>query len=523
MSTNSKIAKSAGLIGLGTVISRILGFIRDVVIAGFFGTAMYAQAFVVSFKIPNLLRDLVAEGAANSALVPVLSEHKTKHTDKEFWELVNSIFKIVSLVLIVIVGFGILASPLIVRIIAPGFIKEPEKLNTTITLTRILFPFLFFMGLVAFSTGVLNTSRHFAVPALSQGIVNIAMILSVALFYYRLAEPIYALAYGVLLGGFLQLCLQQIPLHNKGFRLKLGSLKIPPEAKKMGKLLIPRIMGACIHQLNVFIDTMLASLGGIVGAGGVAALYYSNRLIQFPLAIFGISLAQAALPTMSAQAARKDIGELRNTLSFSLRQAFLIMLPSCVGLMVLGKPIVRALFERGEFNSYSTQITDMALFYYSMGLFAYAGIKILTSCFYSMQDTKTPVKIAGFSLILNVILNLILMIPLKIGGLALATSITATVNFLILANILSKRLGGLDGARIAKAFMKMLFASIVMGLASLFIFNKLSMVINAAGTISQLLTLFVTVVLSVAVFFILCFVIRVEETNRLFKWILRKS
>ncbi|MBM3254065.1 MAG: murein biosynthesis integral membrane protein MurJ, partial [Candidatus Omnitrophica bacterium] len=357
MGTNTKIAKSAGIISLGTVISRILGFVRDVVIARFFGTAIYAQAFVVSFRIPNLLRDLVAEGATNAAVVPVLSEYQTRHTDKDFWHLVNSIFKVISIILTFVTILGILLSPFIVRIIAPGFIKEPEKLKITIMLTKILFPFIFFMGLVAFTTGVLNTRKHFALPSFGQGIINISMVAGTVFFFRLLERPIYGLAFGVLLGGLIQSFLQSILLIKEGMRLEFNSLNIPFEARRMGILLIPRLIGSCIYQLNVFIDTMLASLSSIVGEGGVAALYYSNRLIQFPLAIFGISLAQAALPTMSAQAASNNIDELRKTLSFSLRQIFLVMLPSSVGLMVLGRPIIQILFERGEFNAYSTSIT----------------------------------------------------------------------------------------------------------------------------------------------------------------------
>jgi len=291
----------------------------------------------------------------------------------------------------------------------------------------------------------------------------------------------------------------------------------------MGILLIPRLIGSCIYQLNVFIDTMLASLSSIVGEGGVAALYYSNRLIQFPLAIFGISLAQAALPTMSAQAASNNIDELRKTLSFSLRQIFLVMLPSSVGLMVLGRPIIQILFERGEFNAYSTSITNIALFYYTFGLFAYSGVKILTSCFYSMQDTKTPVKIAGLCLILNVILNLLLMWPFKIGGLALATSISASVNFFILISILRKRLQRIEGTRILRSFMKIFTASLIMGIITLVIFNKLNMLYLSTGTMERFAILLTTIFISIAIFFILCLILRVEETRRILKWISRKS
>ncbi len=523
MGTNTKIAKSAGVIGLGTIISRVLGFVRDVVIARYFGTAVYAQAFVVSFRIPNLLRDLVAEGATNAALVPVLSEYRARNTEEKFWQLVSSIFKIVSIILIFVTIAGILLSPIIVRIIAPGFMSQPQKLEITVILTKILFPFIFFMGLVAFTTGVLNARRNFAIASFGQGIINLSMIACVIFLFGRLEKPIYGLALGVLLGGFIQAILQCLPLLKAGLKLKFNSLDVPYEAKRMGILLIPRVIGSCIYQLNVFVDTMLASLAGIVGEGGVAALYYSNRLIQFPLAIFGISIAQAALPTMSTQAATNSVDELRQTLSFSLRQVFLIMIPAGFGLMVLGGPIIQLLFERGEFNAYSTHITNTALFYYSFGLFAYAGVKILTSCFYSMQDTKTPVKIAGLCLILNVILNITLMWPLKIGGLALATSVSSSINFFILAHILRKRLGRIDGKRIFIGFMKVVIASFAMAWSGLSIFNKLNHLFFYTGKLEKLIVLLATISISMLVFFVACLILRVEETRKILKWISRKS
>ena len=232
--------------------------------------------------------------------------------------------------------------------------------------------------------------------------------------------------------------------------------------KKIGILLLPRILGSCVYQINLFVNTMLASFAHIVGAGGVAALYYANRIFQFPLAIFGIAIAQAALPTMSREALEQGLSKLKETLSFSLRAVNFIMLPASLGLIVLARPITSVLFERGMFGRYSTSITASALMFYSIGLFSYAGIKILVSCFYSLKDTFTPVKIASISLIMNIVLSIMLMFPLKISGLALATSISGVFNFFLLFFILRKKIGGFDELRILSSFLKVLAASLVM-------------------------------------------------------------
>ena len=452
------IIKSAGIIGFATVISRVLGFLRDILIAKFFGTARYAQAFVVAFRIPNMLRDLIGEGATNAAVVPVLSEYAQTKKKEEFWHIANVLLNVVLIVLAAVTLLGMAFAPVIVRLIAPGFINDPEKLRATVYLTRFMFPYILLVGLLAYSMGILNSLKHFSVPAFAPSILNISIIVCILLKQ----GSVLALAIGVLVGGIIQLAVQMPVLFAKGFVFNFRSGIHHPAVKKIGTLLVPRIFGSCVYQINIFINTILASLSYIVGEGGVAALYYANRIFQFPLAIFAIAVAQAALPTMSREALESGLDKLKETLSFSLRSVNFIMLPASMGLIVLARPITSVLFERGMFDHYSTFITSRALMFYSIGLFSYAGIKILVLCFYSLKDTLTPVKIASASLILNIVLNVIFMFPLKISGLALATSLSGSFNFFLLFFILRKKIGGIDGYRILSSFVKAFAAALVM-------------------------------------------------------------
>jgi putative peptidoglycan lipid II flippase len=518
MSKDKSILKSASIISSATLCSRLLGFIRDIVIAAFFGTGRISEAFFVAFRIPNLLRHLVGEGAANSAFVPVFCEYRVKEQKKDFWNLVGNAFWIILITLSAISLLGILLSRPIVSLIAPGFLKEPGKFLLTIRLTKLLFPYLLLIGLTAYTMGLLHTFRSFTAPAFSPCLLNICMIFSILIAYRLMSEPIFGLAVGVLLGGVLQVGIQLPPLFKRGFRLNF--LRIRPDfshpgMKKISRLLIPRIFGAAAYQLNVLIDTILASFSFIVGQGAIAAIYYANRLIQFPLALFGIALSSAVLPTLSTQAAAEDIGSLRSTLSFSLRAVYFLMLPASIGLMVLTQPIIRILFQRGSFDYYSVGICSSALFFYAIGLIFFGGVKILTSGFYSLQDTRTPVVIASLALLLNLILNIILMFPLKVGGLALASSISAGFNFTFLYLSLKKRIGSIFTKQIYIYFLKVAGAGIAMAGFVLIFFNKVAFKFN------PILRLITTVVLAGLVYFGVCLLLRVEKVNIILKWIKR--
>jgi putative peptidoglycan lipid II flippase len=500
------IIRSAGVIGFATVISRVLGFVRDIIIAKFFGTAKYAEAFVVAFRIPNMLRDLIGEGATNAAFVPVLSEYAVKKKE-EFWELANVILNLLLIILSVITIIGVLTSSWIVRLIAPGFMDDPEKFAITVKLTRLMFPYILLIGLAAYTMGILNSLKHFSMPAFGPCFLNIAIIVCAMIW----GESVMGLASGVLIGGVLQLAIQIPVLYKKGFKFSFTKKLNHPAANRIGVLLLPRVLGSCMYQVNLFISTILASLSGIVGIGGVAALYYANRIFQFPLAIFGIAIAQAALPTMSRDVLEADSDKLKKTLSFSLRVINFIIVTASIGLMVLAIPITKALFERGKFDNYSTLITANALIYYSIGLFSYSGIKVLVSCFYSLKDTLTPVKIAGMSLLLNIILNLTLMFPLKIGGLALSASISGIFNFSALFYILRKKIGWLDGRRILSSFLKVTLASLAMAFVIYICAFRMNM------------NIFIVIFIAIVSYGVSTFIFGVKESKEFLSWALKRN
>jgi len=504
-SQNQSVARSATVIGLATLTSRILGFVRDVVIARLFGIYIYAQAFVIAFRIPNLFRDLVGEGAANAALVPILSEYSVKRSKEEFWELANVLLNLLVVILSAITILGVIFSPLIVRMIAPGFISSPEKLEATIQLNRVIFPYILLIGLAAYAMAVLNSLKNFAVSAFAPCLLNISIIV----FALLLGEGTKGLACGVLVGGILQLAVQVPVLYKKGFHLKLALHFKHPGVIQVGRLMLPRLASSSIYQLNNFVDSIFGSLSVIVGDGGVAVLYFAYRLIQFPIGIFSNAISQAVLPTFSTQALESGLDELKVTLSWALRTVFFLMLPATAIFMTLSDSLVFTLFGGGRFDLASGLLTANALFFYSIGLCAYAGTKILQSCFFALKDTVTPAKIAFLALVMNIILNAVLMFPLKIGGLALATSISGINAFFFLFFILRARLGGFGGRKIFLAFLRMLAAAFCMAAVCLLV--------------NHALNLGWALFCGILSYVIFCFIFGVAELKELLHWLARKN
>lgn len=438
---------SAYRAGSGTLISRILGFIRDMVIAATFGAGSFADAFYVAFRIPNLLRNLLGEGALGTSFIPVFNEYMVRD-EEEAWKIAGIVFSILSLILGCVVLLGITFAPLIVRVIAPGFAYDPEKFALTVSLARIMFPFLFVISLAALSTAVLNSKQSFFIPAAAPAMLSIGEVLSIFFIVPFMGGSIKGLAIGVVLGGLgqfivqLPLLVKFWPKGKKYFKLLFSN----PGLKKIGRLMLPAALGVGVYQIGIFVDTICASF---LVQGSPSALYYANRLMQLPLAIFATSIATASLPRMSAFAAKKDMRGLLDTLSSGLKMMFFLIVPSAVGLIFLGKPIITVLFQRGKFDQFATDLTYWALLFYSMGLFSYAGVKVVASAFYSLQDTRTPFQISIIAILLNVNLNFILMRYMGIGGLALATAISSSVNLCFLFSALGKKIGGLGGLKLS--------------------------------------------------------------------------
>jgi putative peptidoglycan lipid II flippase len=452
------IAGAAGIVAFGTLVSRVLGFIRDMILANLFGATIAADAFYVAFRIPNMLRELFAEGSMSAAFIPVFTEYLSKKSRSEAKELASAAFTTLLLLLCIVVTLGILFSPQLIHWIAPGFVRDAYKFSLTVSMTRIMFPFLLFISLAALAMGILNSTRRFAPPALASGVFNVVSILFVFGFTPLLAEPVYGAAVGVALGGLAQFLVQVPALYQEGFPLSFRRPIRPlhPGVIQMGRLLLPTTIGLSITQINVLVNTLLASF---LVAGSVSYLYFGMRLIHFPLGIFAVALSTAILPTLSTQAAKGDTEGLRQTFSFGLRLVFFITFPAMMGLILFRVPIVHLLFEHGEFGRVATLGTASAVLFYSIGLWAFAGIRIVVPVFYSLQDTKTPVNIGLIAMVANILLNLILMRPLQHGGLALATSLSAIINFSLLLYILRKRIGRVDGKRILNSHSKVFLAS----------------------------------------------------------------
>ncbi len=460
ISEEKNVSRAAGAVGFLTFLSRILGLARDMVLAALFGTGMAADAFFVAFRIPNLLRRLFAEGSLTIAFIPVFTEYITVRNKKQAFELARAVLTILALILTVVTLLGVIFSPWIVRVQAFGFGGSGIKYDLTVFLTRITFPYIFFISIVAFFMGVLNSLRHFAAPAAAPVFLNVGIIGAAYIISPNCTEPIVGIAIGVLIGGALQVCIQIPWLIKEGFRFMPLWMPLHSGVKKIGLLMLPAIFGSAIYQFNQFIGTLLASL---LAGGSVSWLYYADRLVQFPLGVFAIAVSTAALPSLSTQAAKNEYDQFEATLSHALRLIFFIALPSTVGLMVLGGPLIKLFFQRGAFDAYSTTMTNQALIFYSMGLWAFSGIRIIVSGFYALQDTKTPVRVAFVAMAANLFLSLWLMGPLKHGGLALALSLASSIQFCLLAFLLARRVRMAIFKPVLISALKSAVASGVMG------------------------------------------------------------
>lgn len=458
-SEEKNISSAAGVVGFWTLLSRVFGLIRDVVVATIFGSGMAADAFFVAFRIPNLLRRLFAEGSLTIAFIPVFTEYLATRSRQEAFGLARTVLTALSLILALVTILGVLGAPWIVRIQAFGFEAGGAKHELTVLLTRITFPYIFLISIVAFFMGVLNSLRRFAAPAAAPVFLNVGMIGAAYLISPHLAEPVLGLAIGVLIGGLMQVAVQVPWVLKEGLRLYPRWDPGHPALRRIGLLMVPAIFGAAVYQFNQFIGTLLASF---LQEGSISWLYYADRLVQFPLGVFAITVSTVVLPSLSTQAARKENEEFIRTLSHALRIVFFVTIPSMVGLMMLGEPIVMLIFQRGAFDAFSTAMTASALFYYGAGLWAFSGIRVLVSAFYSLQDTKTPVRIAIVALTANVAFSLVLMGPMNHAGLALALSLASTVQFCLLAVMLKRKIHGLPLGEVARSVGRCAASSMVM-------------------------------------------------------------
>jgi putative peptidoglycan lipid II flippase len=462
---NHSLVKAAGVIGIATFSSRILGFIRDMVLARLFGATPAADAFYVAFRIPSLLRELFAEGSMSAAFIPVFTEYYSLRSKREAWDLASAMFTTLLTIVTLVTLLGIVVAPWLVQGLAPGFHSSEEQLALTTLLARVMFPYLLFISLAALAMGILNSVRAFAVPAYAALFLNICIIGCALFLSPHLEEPIVGVAIGVVAGGAAQFVMQLPSLKVNGllfgFRFDPGH----PGVKRIGRLVVPSLLGMSVTQVNLTISTILSSFI----AGAPTYLFYGMRLVQFPLGIFGVALAMAILPMLSAQAARGALEELRTTLGFGLRMIMFIMMPAMLGLIFLRTPIVHVFFEHGTFTAQDTAETARALLCYAVGLWAFGGVRIIVAAFYSLQDTRTPAISAAIAVTANIALSLLLMAPLGASGLALATALAAMVNGAILVAVLNRRLGGIEWRSVGRSAWRVLLACIPLAGACLWV------------------------------------------------------
>jgi putative peptidoglycan lipid II flippase len=428
--------RSGLVVSAMTMLSRVMGLVRDVVVATFLGAGNGSDAFFVAFKIPNFLRRLFAEGAFNQAFVPVLSEYSTQRTKQEIRELLNAVAGSLTALLALITALAMLGAPWLVWLFAPGFGRDPEKLALTADMLRLTFPYLLLISLTAFSGSVLNTWNRFAVPAFTPVLLNISLIGAALLLMPLMEEPAMALAWGVLIAGAAQLAFQ-VP-----FLLRLGLLPTPwpnfahDGVKRILKLMVPALFGVSVSQINLLLDTVLASL---LAAGSVSWLYYSDRLVELPLGVFGVAIGTIILPALSKRHAEQSTEHFSAMLDWAIRVVLLLGVPAALALAILAEPFLITLFHYGAMTDNDIQMAAMSLRAYAFGLVAFMLIKVLAPGFFARQDTKTPVKVGIIAMVANMVFNLLLIWPLAHAGLALATALSAFLNAGLLGYLLYRQ------------------------------------------------------------------------------------
>lgn len=467
MTEKTQILKSASIISLVTIVSRVFGYLRDQRISFLLGTTLSADAFVLAYRLPNLFRRLVAEGTVTAAFIPIITGYMRDESSEELWKFANRLFWTIAFVLAIVTVLGVIFSPVVIQ----SFSSPQDRAASweeAIALNRIIFPYLFFAGLAALGMGILNSFHHFALPAATTALQNFAIIIfSIGIVWHYFQSPAISLAVGVLVGGALQFLILVPQLVRKGMKFDFGLSFSHPGVKRFGQVIFPRFFGMGVAQINFYVDTFFVTAPRMP-RGSLAALYVSDRVMELILGGYAIAVATAILPMMSHQAAANDYEGVKRTLTFALRIVAYITIPAALGLMILREPIIRMLFQHGQFVAESTRLTARPLLYYAIGLPALACVKLIVPAFYSASDTKTPVIIGVISFALNIAFNILFLNSFlyrrfQNGGPALATVLATFFDFFTLFLIFRVRYGRLGSLQIARSIGKISLCAALMG------------------------------------------------------------
>ncbi len=510
--------RAAGIVGVAVMCSRLLGLAREQILAGLFGAGLAMDAFKVAFRIPNLLRDLFAEGALSTAFVTVFSKKTTTGDDASAWALANKIATLATVVLSLIVVIGVLLAPSLVDVLAGGFAQEKAAL--TVLLTQIMFPFILLVSLSALVMGLLNSKDVFGPPAMASSFFNIGSILGGVGFAWWIdphfgPSSLVGLAMGTLVGGLAQLLAQFPALRKVGYRYRPDFQWRDEGVRNVLALMLPAVIAASAVQVNVMINSKFASM--IPGDGPVSWLDNAFRLMQLPLGVFGVAIGTVTLPLIARHAAAGDRAALRSTLARGLRLGFLLTIPSTLGLMFLADPIISVIFEHGRFDAEATRQTASALRFYAVGLAAYSGIKVLAPAFYTIDRRTTPMLVSFAAIGLNLLLNWIFTFQLGMGhrGLALSTGCVAIINFTLLYGLMHNAVGSLETRRMLLGFAKLTLAGIALATVCFWGSQWLALDWTAHGTLFHLLELGGVITTAAVAFFTVAWALGVEEMDDL--------
>jgi putative peptidoglycan lipid II flippase len=506
MSKSRKVVEAASFIMICMVISRILGYVRDVIIYAQFGQNRITDAYNAAFSIPDFLYQLLVGGALSSAFIPVFSSFIATDKEDDAWEVASVTFNIIMILMAGGIGLGVVFAPQLINILVPGFDAETTRL--TIFLTRILFIQVIFMALSGISMGILNSYKHFTAPAVGSVLYNLGTIV----VGYLLSPYIGITAFtvGVIVGAILNFLYQLPALLKIGMRYRWTLNWSHPGVRNLFGLILPVLIGLSITELNLFVNQNLASQ---LNPGIVAALRSGQRLMQLPIGVFAIAIAIAVFPTLTEYAAKNELSSFKVAMSEGVRNVIFITLPASSGLIALAIPLIRFIYEQGKFTPDATKATAVALFYYSLGIFAYSAIHVLSRAFYALKDTMTPVFVGSLAMIINILLSIILIKPMEHGGLALAYSIAGIVNMLVLFYVLRRKIGSINGRVILISFLKSLIASVIMGLTVSIFVQQMEAFLDISRKLNQGIIVMIGIGLGVISYIFIAFILKMDEAK----------